>query len=125
MNTPLSKRIELLLHEKRWSAAELARQAKVSRAAVTDWRNGNVNNISLDVAVRIGRAAKIDPMWIATGEGTPLPGYVAQEDGLVEWPFPSVSLDDIKRLSDSDRRDLETTIKRFVAGCLAQQNESS
>ena len=121
MNTPLSKRIELLLHEKRWSAAELARQAGVSRAAVTDWRNGNVNNISLDVAVRIGRAAKVDPMWVATGEGPTVPGYVTPEDKPTEWPFPAVSLDDIARLSENDRRDLETTIKRFVAGCLAER----
>ena len=119
MNTPLSKRIELLLHENRWSAAELARQAKVSRAAVTDWRNGNVNNISLDVAVRIGRAANVDPMWIATGDGTPAPGYVMPGEKPTDWPFPTVSLDDIARLSENDRRDLETTIKRFVAGCLA------
>ena len=38
----------------------------------------------------------------------------------LEWPFPAVSLEDIARLSENDRRDLETTIKRFVAGCLAQ-----
>lgn len=38
------------------------------------------------------------------------------------WPFSSISLNDIERLSEGDRRDLETTIKRFVAGCLAQQS---
>lgn len=35
------------------------------------------------------------------------------------WPFTSVSLEDVAALSENDRRDLETTVKRFVAGCLA------
>lgn len=43
----------------------------------------------------------------------------APEPNSAEWPFPTVSLDDIAQLSENDRRDLETTIKRFVAGCLA------
>lgn len=40
------------------------------------------------------------------------------------WPFPSVPLEEIRQLSDNDKRDLEKTIKRFVAGCLAERKKT-
>lgn len=56
---------------------------------------------------------------IETAVGKPNGWMDTSPEALGAWPFSSVSLSDVALLSEPDRRDLETTIKRFVAGCLA------
>lgn len=79
--------------------------------------NAPVRGIGSRMAARIEHAFQKPAGWLDWPIDDPT-GEPVQATGET-WPFPSVSLNDIKRLSETDRRDLETTIKRFVAGCLA------
>lgn len=113
----LSERINLILQAKGWSAAELARQAGVSRAAVTDWRNGNVAALTTDVAARISKATGYSMLWVANGEGPRETTPSLVDAGY--WPFRSVEWASFQKLTPDEQHDLDRTVARFIAGCLA------
>lgn len=80
-----------------------------------------VRGIGGKMGERIERAFSKPAGWLDWPLGEEVPASAVEARSA--WPFPSVPLEDIARLSEADRRDLETTIKRFVAGCLAQRKE--
>lgn len=110
--TTLPDRINFLLSENHWSAAELARQAGVSRAAVSDWRNGSVKTLTAEVASRLATACKVDAIWVATGRGEPRRGDPEQRDEgtqpVAEWPFHAI---DPARYAQ-----LPSAVKRMIEG---------
>lgn len=110
MNT-LPDRIDFLLSETHWSPAELARQAGVSRAAVTDWRNGKVRRLTADVAARIAAACNVDAMWVATGAGVARPSGSATQAPIQatspEWPFRTIDPARYQLLPDALRGMIE------------------
>lgn len=71
---------------------------------------GRPKTMGSSMARQIERSLEKPQGWMDTSP--------SQEAG--SWPFSRVSLEDIEQLSENDKRDLEVTIKRFVAGCLAQ-----
>lgn len=109
--TNLPDRINLLLSENHWSAAELARQAGVSRAAVSDWRNGSVKTLTAEVASRLAAACNVDAIWVATGRGEPRHGNLAQKDpgaqSPAEWPFLAIDPARYSQLPDAVKRMIE------------------
>ncbi len=48
---------------------ELAKFCKVSRATVTDWRNGNTKTINGDNAFSVARFFGANPEWVQNGKG--------------------------------------------------------
>lgn len=68
--------METLLDRLKWSLTQsgikkidLAREAGVSRAAVTAWFNGTTKKIEGANLVNVARALKVNPLWLATGKG--------------------------------------------------------
>lgn len=109
--TNLPERINLLLSENHWSAAELARQAGVSRAAVSDWRNGSVKTLTAEVASRLATACNVDAIWVATGRGEPRQGDQAQRrsgaPSPTDWPFLAIDPARYSQLPDAVKRMIE------------------
>lgn len=109
--TNLPDRINFLLSENHWSAAELARQAGVSRAAVSDWRNGSVKTLTAEVASRLAAACNVDAIWVATGRGEPRQGDLDQRDVSArtpgEWPFQAIDPVRYAQLPDAVKRMIE------------------
>lgn len=68
MNT-LSERIKYVLDYEKWSQAELARQAGVTRSAINSWLNGIVKNISSEVAAQLENNSHFTSVWLSTGNG--------------------------------------------------------
>lgn len=106
MNT-LPERIDFLLSETHWSPAELARRAGVSRAAVTDWRNGKVKRLTVDVAARIAAACNVDAIWMATGAGVARPDGATPQAKSPEWPFRTIDPARYQQLPDAVRGMIE------------------
>ncbi|RBL87879.1 hypothetical protein DDE05_00440 [Streptomyces cavourensis] len=109
--TNLPDRINFLLSETHWSAAELARRAGVSRAAVSDWRNGSVKTLTAEVASRLATACNVDAIWVATGRGEPRRDDLdrselgARKHG--EWPFQAIDPARYALLPDAVKRMIE------------------
>ncbi len=68
-NTTLADRIVALTSELNWKPAELARQAEVSRASVSDWLSGKTKTLNPEVAQRLERKSGFNAIWLATGQG--------------------------------------------------------
>lgn len=81
--------------------------------------NAPVRGIGSKMAARIEQAFGKPAGWLDWPGDDASFNTESAEGG--DWPFPSVSRSDYERLSKSEKRDLETTVKRFVAGCLAQR----
>jgi transcriptional regulator with XRE-family HTH domain len=107
----LPERINFLLNEKHWSSAELARRAGVSRAAVSDWRNGSVKTLTAEVASRLAAACTVDAIWVATGRGEPRQGVLDQSDTPVQcvekWPFRTIDPARYAQLPDAVKSMIE------------------
>lgn len=113
------KKVKQLVKE----AGGLARFAEiVGISASQAWQiagNAPVRGIGSKMAARIEQAFRKPAGWLDwPGDDASLSTESA-EGG--DWPFPTVLRADYERLSKSEKRDLETTVKRFVAGCLAQR----
>jgi SOS-response transcriptional repressor LexA len=66
----LQERInELFKDHPKKKNTELATFAKVSRSAVTDWRNGNTKNIEGENALAVAKFFSANPEWVLTGKG--------------------------------------------------------
>lgn len=68
----LSDRIAIVKKETGWTNTEIARRAKVTRSAVTDWLNGRVVDLSASSAQNLSANSKYSATWLATGDGPKL-----------------------------------------------------
>lgn len=78
--------------------ADLARECKVSRAAVTKWFNEKTKKIDAVHIFTIARRCNVDPEWLATGKEKPDRG-VAQSRADTKDILPR-RLDLIRRYGD-------------------------
>jgi len=76
-----NKRLARALNEKGMSKSELARQARVSPATVTDWINGKIKTLEAGNLLRICRALEIDPMWLMTGRNAAVTSMLREKKG--------------------------------------------
>ncbi len=65
----LKDRMKAALDDANLKNAELARIAKTSRTAVSDWLSGKSKSIRGDKLIVISRALNVDPDWLANGKG--------------------------------------------------------
>src|SRR5690606_39193590 len=102
----LRERIEFVKETTNWSNAELARRSGVSRAAPTDWLNGNVGVISSMVAQALSQHTPFTVGWLATGSK---PMYKAESEiqPSKEWPFPKIDEAKVYAMSGDDAVALE------------------
>ena len=67
----LGQRIALARKVRGWSSVELARRAKVTKAAVSDWESGKTKNLRLDNLFALCDLLNINARWLSTGAGVP------------------------------------------------------
>lgn len=65
----ITDRINARISETAMSNADLARRCHVSRATVTQWRNGSTTNIRPEHLVSISDALGLEIRWLITGRG--------------------------------------------------------
>ena len=65
----LRERLEWALDHAKISQAELARQAHITRGAVSLWFNGTTKTLEGENLTRAAAALKVNPHWLATDEG--------------------------------------------------------
>ena len=67
----LRERLQWVIDQKGLSKADLSRLAHVSRATVTQWMNGQIQNISTSTLYRMCISLNVDPNWLSAGKGDP------------------------------------------------------
>ena len=65
----LRERLEWALGHAKINQAELARQARITRGAVSLWFNGTTKTLEGENLTRAATALDVNPHWLATGEG--------------------------------------------------------
>jgi hypothetical protein len=111
----LKERIEHLLRERRWSKAEIARQSGVTRAAVTDWLNGETEVLTVRVAQCLSSKSGYNANWLATGEGRMLVGAFPKALPPVRaWPFKRINPARIARLSSEELAYVEGKLESLI-----------
>lgn len=88
----MAERIRSAIDQSGLTPAELARRCGVTRAAVVQW--ADTGKISAVQIADLANAAGVDAEWLLTGKG----GYSPEDRAL---------LDQIKSLSDADRRRIQ------------------
>src|SRR5690625_210820 len=68
----LSDRIAIVKKETGWTNTEIAKRAKVTRSAVSDWLNGRVADLSASSAQNLSASSDYSATWLATGDGPKL-----------------------------------------------------
>lgn len=114
----LDERIQSLMDEQGWSAAKLARVAKVSSAAVYQWlgKGGNVKSLGIESALRLQSASGLSALWLSKGQGPRL--AAAQPRAGID----QASLDEVLArlavllapMTESDRHAAAAVMARFV-----------
>lgn len=71
--TPFARRLHLALARlpRGGTQVELAKQCGVTPAAVTKWTAGTIGELSGAALFKLARLCRVDPEWLATGEGSP------------------------------------------------------
>lgn len=72
---PLKLRIEEVMQSKNWKIAAVARAAKVSHSAVSQWLgrgNTHTETINSTAAANLADASGFNAVWLATGKGPKL-----------------------------------------------------
>lgn len=102
-------------------AGSLARFADiVGIAPAQAWQiagNAPIRGIGAKMAARIEQAFDRVPGWLdhPVSEGN----AEVSAELADEWPFKLAARDDYDRLTREEQRDLDRTVARFIAGCLA------
>jgi transcriptional regulator with XRE-family HTH domain len=117
----LSERVRLALDESGMNQAALADAARVSRASVTDWLNGETKALKAEPLVRAAHALGVSALWLATGEGLMRPSsgpFVVHESpapyGRPPWPFAQLSESAICSMARDDRLRLEGALMAAI-----------
>lgn len=105
----LQERIKFVKEVTKWSNAELARKAGVSRTAPTDWLNGNVGALSSPVAQSLSQQTPFTAAWLATG-GKPMYKAEVELKAIAQWPFVEIDEKKVRGLDSRSMTKLETAI---------------
>jgi phage repressor protein C with HTH and peptisase S24 domain len=82
----LQERInELFNDQPEKKAADLARFAKISRSAVSDWRSGKTKTISGENAFSVAKFFGVNPEWVQTGNGKKYQPSTIAPSSNAEW----------------------------------------
>lgn len=76
----LKDRIEKLIEVTGWNSSKIADEAKVSKSAVTHWRNGSTVEIKSETASNLAKNSGFTVQWLIDGRGpmTPEASNVSQ-----------------------------------------------
>ena len=81
------ERIKEAREDLRISQPELAKRAKVTKSAVSQWENGSTKELKADHLLAVAKALNVSPDWLATGRG---PKHRNQD--IDQGPEPKASL---------------------------------
>lgn len=94
-STHLGTRIRTARKDRKMTGQELATAAGVTKGAVSQWEKGNVRNLRLEHLFKVADALRVEPRWLATGEGERSPR------GATPAPLDTAEAEAIARLRDS------------------------
>lgn len=119
----LAERLTEALAASGHTKAELARACGVAAPSVNDWFSGKTKSLKGTSLIRASNFLGVRSLWLAEGKGprTNEDVHSIADDADVTWPFQLVSKEDYERLTKEEQRDLERTVARFIAGCLASR----
>jgi SOS-response transcriptional repressor LexA len=63
------QRIKEAREDLRISQPELAKRARVTKSAVSQWENGSTKELKADHLLAVAKALNVSPDWLATGRG--------------------------------------------------------
>ncbi len=63
------QRIKEAREDLRISQPELAKRARVTKSAVSQWENGSTKELKADHLLAVAKALNVSPEWLATGRG--------------------------------------------------------
>jgi transcriptional regulator with XRE-family HTH domain len=89
-----NERLNWALRERGVSKSELARACKIERASVTEWTNGKTKDPKLSPFFLACDTLRINPRWLALGEGPIEPPLADTFDGS------ETIVETIRRLAD-------------------------
>jgi transcriptional regulator with XRE-family HTH domain len=67
--TALGLRISSRRRELKMTQEQVAKKAKCTKGAVSQWETGDVHNLRLARLFRVADALQVEPRWLAVGEG--------------------------------------------------------
>ncbi|MBV2181710.1 MAG: helix-turn-helix domain-containing protein [Castellaniella sp.] len=121
----LAERLSEALTKTGHTKADLARACGVAAPSVNDWFSGKTKSLKGSSLIRASNFLGVRSLWLAEGKG-PRTNDEAHSavveptaDSADLWPFRLVSKQDYDRLTTDEQRDLDKTVARFIAGCLA------
>lgn len=91
---------------------ELAVRVGVSRPAVVMWENGKTKTIEGENLVRTAYVTRVDPLWLATGEGEMQPRFAVREEPEA---VPHRFVDAWRRIDDRMREHLIAITEALAA----------
>ena len=110
----IEDRLRLAMKRGKASAAELARACDISPSAVSKWFNGKADTIKAVHVFAVARRCKVNPEWLATGEGKPdLPKDVARAYDIPDRRLELIRL--YGRLPDEVRFHIRGIIEALAA----------
>jgi transcriptional regulator with XRE-family HTH domain len=124
--TELEERIREVMESTGWkTAADVAKVAGVSRAAVAQWLGGVkdpakvVHSIKLEPAMKLEAATRYSALWIARGEG---PKFKPNVIGLgSDWPFKWVNRDEYAQLDADEKAIAQNAMQEKVTALLERR----
>lgn len=121
----LAERLTDALARTTHTKADLARACAVAAPSVNDWFSGKTKSLKGTSLIRAANFLGVRSLWLAEGKGprTNEDAHSAAVEPAVDsadlWPFRLASKQDYDRLTKDEQRDLDKTVARFIAGCLA------
>lgn len=97
----LAKRIQYIKDVTGWTNADLARKAKVSRTAPTEWLKGKVSKLSAETAMEIDKNTGFSGLWVSTGEGQPFKDDSFKEENPLPDGYIRYNLLDVRAAAGS------------------------
>lgn len=120
MKTLAERLTEALAHSGH-TKAELARACGVAAPSVNDWFSGKTKSLKGSSLIRASNFLGVRSLWLSEGKGprTNEDAHSIALDPAVDWPFEIASKQSYDRLTKDEQHDLDKTVARFIAGCLA------
>jgi transcriptional regulator with XRE-family HTH domain len=130
--TDLEERIREVMGSTGWkTAAEVAKVAGVSRAAVAQWLGGVkdpakvVNSIKLEPAMKLEAATRYSALWIARGEGPKFRPNVVGLGAGADCPFRWVNREEYAQLDADEKAIAQNAMQEKVTALLERRKRSA